>query len=289
MSVPDERAHEPAASAPSHRPQAPRETKTKRDWEGLAALWTHQADDPDNKFTKLIHNVARLVDRHVSPCRSLDVGCGPGLLSQLLLGRGFDVHGTDIAENMIRSAVERLAPLVPDAASRLQVCVGDSIPFGDMKFGLIAAIQVFPYIPQYTAYIRKLSDRLEPGGFIVASSTNRFSLFVMREILGHVFRLPPSLRTIRNLARTGYYSGGNVDFWRSEQAYCAAHFDRLFASQGFQVTDSMEYYYIDRLDKDPLDRQGWNKRWARRLAWYHVGVYRKPADGGASAAPATPA
>lgn len=282
-----ERAHESAASASVHVPQAELETETKREWERLAAPWTRQADNPNDKYTKCVYNVARLIDRHVPPGRSLDVGCGPGLLSQLLLGRGFDVYGTDIAENMIRSAIERLTSAVPDAPSRFQVCLGDSIPFGDMRFRLITAIQVFPYIPQYTAYIRKLSARLDPGGFIVASSTNRFSLFVMHEILDRFFRLPPHLRTIRNLARTGYHSGGNVGFGKAEQAYCATHFDQLFAAQRFDIVDSMEYYHIHGLDEDPLDRRGWNRQWARRLAWHHVGVYQKPADGAASA-PAGP-
>ncbi|MCX5676528.1 MAG: class I SAM-dependent methyltransferase [Planctomycetota bacterium] len=268
-------------------PQAELETETKREWERLAALWTRQADNPNDKFTKLVHNVARLIDRHVPPGRSLDTGCGPGLLCQLLLRQGFDVYGTDIAENMIRAAMERLAPAMPDAASRFRVCVGDNIPFDDMRFNLITAIQVFPYIPNYTACIQRLSTRLEPGGFIVASSTNRLSLFVMHEILHRLLRLPPHLRTIRNLILTGYHSGGNMDFWKAEQAYCATHFDRLFAAQRFRIIDSMDYYHIHRLDEDPLDRRGWNRRWARRLAWYHVGVYQKPADGAASA-PAGP-
>jgi 2-polyprenyl-6-hydroxyphenyl methylase/3-demethylubiquinone-9 3-methyltransferase len=253
---------------------------TKTEWERMAASWTRQAENPNNKFTKLIHNVVRLIDRHVRPGRSLDIGCGPGLLCQLLLERGFDAYGTDIAENMVRAAVERLTPTVPDAASRFALCLGEAIPFGEARFNLITAIQVLPYIARYTPYIQRLASRLEPGGFIVASSTNRFSLFAMHEIMDRLLRLPPHVRTIRNLARTGYHSGGNVNYWKSEQAYNAGAFDRLVAAQGFGLIDAMEYYHIQGLDADPLNRHGWNRRFARRLAWHHVGVYQK---GGAAA------
>ena len=251
---------------------------TKTEWERLAANWKRQAEDPNNKFTKLIYNVARLIDRHVRPGPSLDIGCGPGLLCQMLLARGFDAYGTDIAENMVQAAVERLAPAAPDAASRIALCQGETLPFGDRRFDLITAIQVFPYITHYAPYIRSLASRLAPGGFIVASSTNRFSLFAMHEILDRLLRFPPHVRTIRNLARTGYHSGGNVNYWKSEQAYSARAFDRLFAAQGFTVVDAMAYYHIQGLDEDPLDRHGWNRRFARRLAWYHVGVYQKPGN-----------
>jgi ubiquinone/menaquinone biosynthesis C-methylase UbiE len=188
---------------------------------------------------------------------------------------GLDPYGTDIAENMIQATVERFTGKVADPKDRFRLCRAGEIPFEGMKFDVITAIQLFPYIEQYAPYIRKLRSLLAPGGIIAATSTNRFSLWVMHEIASRAFRLPPHLRTIRNLARTGYQSGGHVDYRKARQAYCAKRFDALFAAEGFDLIDAMDYYHIRRLDGDPLNRHGLGSFLARHLAWYHVGVYRK--------------
>jgi len=262
----------------------------KGTWEKDAAKWVRQADIPDNRFTRLVDCVAGLIARHVSGGRSRDIGCGPGLLCERLAAMGMDVHGADLAENMVAAAVARPEGSLPDAGSRFRLCADGEIPFADMKFDLITAIQMFPYIEQYREYIAKIKSLLKPGGLVVATNANRRSLWVAHELLGRFFRIPPHLHTIVNLWRTGYHSGGHVDYRRARQAHCARKFDRLWRQAGFEVIDGLDYYHIRRLDRDPLNRRGLSRILARHLAWHHAGVYRLPAgDRQAGAgAPRTP-
>ena len=247
----------------------------KSTWDHKATEWVWHAFDPHDKYTRLLTFTMQVLDRHVRAGKALDVGCGPGLLSEMLAQRGFDVYGTDISERMIEAAVARMASVVDNARLRFRVCTDGEVPFPDMQFDLIAAIQLFPYVFQYTPYIRRLSNLLKPGGIIAATNTNRFSLWAAHEILDRTLRIPPHVRTIRNLARTGYHSGGHVDYKTSQQAYSADRFDALFAAEGFRLIDSMDYYHIGRLDRDPLHRKGLGERLARRLAWHHLGIYQK--------------
>jgi ubiquinone/menaquinone biosynthesis C-methylase UbiE len=249
--------------------------ENRQQWEQWAGKWQRQADAPENRYTRLIVAVFEMLRKHVGGGAALDVGCGPGLMCEMLADRGLDVYGMDIAENMVRAAVDRLRGKVDDPERRIRHSPWGRIPFADAQFDLVTCLQVFPYVPRYRPYIRRLSRVLKPGGLAVASCTRRCSLFVMQQVCDRLFRLPPHVRTIRNLLRTGYHSGGHVDYATARQVYAASQFDALFGCEGFKRVDSMKWFHFRSLDADPLRRRGFNRRLADWLAWYHIGVYRK--------------
>lgn len=125
--------------------------------------------------------------------------------------------------------------------------------------------------------MHKIRSILKPRGIVVASNTIRTGLFVFREVFDRMCRLPPHIRTIRNLLLTGYHSGGYVDFGSSEQACSAKSFDGLFMSEGFEIVGELNYYHLRRFDRAPLQRGPFDERMSRYFAWQHVGVYRKRA------------
>ena len=247
----------------------------KATWEDASVKWNRQAEDRDNRFTRLVYCLVDWIVGHVPSGKHLDFGCGPGLLCSLLADRGFDVHGTDIAERMIEAAMQRMKGRVNDLESRFRICLDGEVPFDDGQFDLVTASQVLGYVADQPACVAKLRSLLKPGGICVASVTNRFSLYVMHQILNRTFRIPPHVRTILNLATTGWHSGGHVPRGYARHVHNARRFDKLFGSMGFEHVDSLDWFHFHKLDGNPLEREGLGKFFARRLGWYHYGVFRK--------------
>ena len=243
-------------------------------WNARLKNWVGQTHSDPYRVRQ--EALVAMVLKHVTPCRTLDVGCGTGNLSRALHHHGFDVHGTDISDAMIAEAVSAAAPLMPNAAERFRTLEQGRIPFQG-PFGLITAIGVLPYVADYPRYILELAGRLDGQGVIVASTTNRISVFGLSHLLGRL--LKPSFNTAWwretvNFARTGIWSGGHVDLRTARQAYSARACDALFAAAGFRLVDSIDIFNLPMLDRNQL-RRGPVGRWvARRLGWVHRGVYR---------------
>lgn len=250
----------------------------KSTWEKKVNDWDKQTEDSNNYFTRRTNFVVELINKNIEQGAVLDVGCGVGLLSLRLAENGFDTYGTDISENMIHKAIEHLSTKFNNSNDRFRISQNGNIPFPGISFQIITAIGVFPYIENYNSYIMRLSSFIETGGYIIASCTNRFSIYVFLQIYRHILRFRPTISwrtTLLNLVRTGIWSGGHVDYRISKQAYSSSHFDKLFCEHGLKKVDELDLFNISCLDKDPLNRKGFNRVFARCLGWNHIGVYVK--------------
>src|SRR5262245_18609395 len=180
----------------------------RKQWNEQADEWSNFAKDETSYWTRRLRAIAGLSMEHVPGGRSLDVGCGPGLLVRLLTEAGFEAHGADISENMIQKAASLLEGLVPDPVARVHHCPDGSVPFasGQEQFDLITAIGILEYITERRAYVHGLARMLKPGGCLVLANTNGIrSLFVTMALCSRVFRfwLKDNAATMQNLAATG--------------------------------------------------------------------------------------
>lgn len=254
----------------------------REQWNAKADEWAAFVGDQDNYWTRRLKMIVALAMKHVPGGRSLDVGCGPGLLVRLLAEKGFEAHGADISENMIQKATDLLAELLPDAPSRFHYCPDGGVPFDPTKdrFDLITATSLLDYITDRRGYIQKLADILKPGGCLVLSNTNVRSLFVTLSLGSRILRfwLKDNVATMRNLARTGIWSGGHIDYEQADKIYSAAALDQLPIELGLQVVDGLDLYNFRWLDRDPERRSPLARKLARRWGWNHIGVYRKPSE-----------
>lgn len=251
-------------------------------WDNQSASWGKQIEDPENFFARRTSWIAQLITVTVNGGKALDVGCGSGLLSKILTERGFDVYGTDISEKMIRKTIEALSGAIEAPETRFRVCGDAEIPFEGMKFRLITGIGVLQYVQERSRYVKKLASFLEHGGFLILSSSNRLSFFVMFSIISRILRFRPTktwLQTIGNLSRTGIWSGGFIDYKKAESLYSASALDRLVTLQGFELIDSIDTYYLKWLDKNPFTRTRIGKLIARSLGWNHIGIFQKRFNG----------
>ena len=251
-------------------------TRLQEEWDARAGLWDRQADDPRSFFTTRAAAVEAFVGTHVPAGAALDVGCGAGNLSAGLARRGFEVYGCDISAPMIARAITRVSRVDPAAADRFRVSGGVALPF-DRPFDVITAIDVLIYVPDYAAFVRVLDRALAPGGTLVLSCTNAVSLYTAWTIGGLLRRPRLSRRwaaTLRNLVRTGLWSGGWLDD-TSGQRHSAASFDRLLRDCGFETVAAFDLFHHPRWDRHALDRGRITARLARGLGWNHIGLYRR--------------
>lgn len=105
------------------------------------------------------------VDKFISYFRPdsyiLDVGCGPGIASKYLVGKGFKVLGIDISEKMIEIARREAAE------ANFSVMDIKEIDRLRESFDGILAKAVFLHIPkkEITGIFRKLKSKLKAGGY----------------------------------------------------------------------------------------------------------------------------
>lgn len=104
------------------------------------------------------------------PARILDVGCGVGRTTKVLVEAGFDVTGIDVSTEMIQRADQQI--------SGPAVCVADAVnlPFEDRSFDhALFAYNGLDYIqtePDRKRALRELLRVLRPGGYFIFSSHN---------------------------------------------------------------------------------------------------------------------
>jgi SAM-dependent methyltransferase len=108
--------------------------------------------------------------------RALDVGCGWGYNLFLLGHRGYDPYGIDIVQDDFLAA-----SMIAGANGReAGICCADmsGLPFPDGAFAAVTAVETFEHIfhPDRPAAVREAARVLGPGGVLVLSTPNYYSL-----------------------------------------------------------------------------------------------------------------
>lgn len=244
-------------------------------WNARAEQWSRQAEDPENFYSHRAGHVAEFIRDTVPTCRSLEVGCGPGLLLEHLLNYGYDANACDLSDGMVEAARARNSRPVDEPTSRVLLSTEDELPFDD-DFGLVVAIGVFPYVVDYAAFLQMLSAKLQGDGYICAQCTNRYNLVVFARVAREVLRR--NWRSALNLIRFGPPSAG-VDLASARQCHSARSFDQLFARFDHKRIAAFGMYRLRRLDVAPLTRGRLDRFLVRHLGWNYIAIYRKKTPG----------
>jgi radical SAM superfamily enzyme YgiQ (UPF0313 family)/glycosyltransferase involved in cell wall biosynthesis/SAM-dependent methyltransferase len=188
--------------------------------------------------------------------RVLDLGCGTGIDTLRLAGRGSRVTAIDVSPAMIRvlrgkaAAVSRSGAPAPETRVLSLDDLGRLLP--DREGAFDAAIADFGSL-NCVADLPRLSERLgrlvRPGGHVVVAVLNRVSVW---EIVYHLLRLRPrdAFRRLGRGARKAKVGAGTVDvFYPSPKKFA-----RAFASS-FDVVETRPHAlllpppYLDRLSR----------------------------------------
>lgn len=99
----------------------------------------------------------------VRPKRLLDVGCGPGELTQRFVDElGADVCALDVSPRMVELTKAR--------GIDAQVADAERLPFGDREFDCVFAGWVLYHVPALEQAIAECARVLRPGGRLVATT-----------------------------------------------------------------------------------------------------------------------
>lgn len=185
-------------------------------------------------------------ERGKEPRSALDVACGTGIATQLLVERGYGpVVGVDLSEAMI--AVARTKALAGGWASRAEFLVQDAgaLDLGERRFDLIVSLfDSFNYILE-PADLKKALRRLyrcaAPGGVLAFDMNSIFALkenlFTQRELDGPVKH---------DWISTFYEESGlcrvSMAFWVVDEATGEErHFSEVHWQRAYDKTDICTY------------------------------------------------
>ncbi len=119
------------------------------------------------RLERLVGSAAKSLPGEAEPT-ALDIGAGTGFLTGKLIDWGLRVTAQDISAAMLERLKEKHAAAV--AAGRIKLALGDIDTFltlTDKRYALIAASSVLHHLPDYAETIRRLTERLVPGGSLL--------------------------------------------------------------------------------------------------------------------------
>jgi 2-polyprenyl-6-hydroxyphenyl methylase/3-demethylubiquinone-9 3-methyltransferase len=163
-------------------------------FEELASRWW----DPDSEF-KPLHDINPLrldyIDERVGGLagrRTLDIGCGGGILAESMALRGAQVLGIDLGEAPL--AVARLHQLESGATLDYQRITAEELaerePAG---FDVVTCMEMLEHVPDPASTIRACARLAKPDGHLIFSTINRNPKSYLFVIIGveYVLRMLP--------------------------------------------------------------------------------------------------
>ena len=159
----------------------------------------HRWWDPESEMFAPLHKINPLrlgwIERiagGLSGKRVLDVGCGGGILSESMAGRGAKVLGIDLAEKAL--GVAKLHKLESGAAVDYRLAAAEDLA-REMPgaFDLVTCMEMVEHVPDPGSIVRACAQLTRPAGTVIVSTINRNPKSYLFAILGaeYVLRLLP--------------------------------------------------------------------------------------------------
>lgn len=117
-----------------------------------------------------------LVDTGERFGRVLDLGCGPGTMSEDLLRISEEVWGVDSSEGMISLAAGRIQETRFTNRLHFEVGAAEELRFPDAYFDVVFCVGVLRYLDSWEKGLQEVYRVLKPGGVLVATFYYRYSL-----------------------------------------------------------------------------------------------------------------
>lgn len=152
------------------------------------ALLAHRWWDPASEF-KPLHEINPLrldyIDRiaALSGKVVLDVGCGGGILSEAMAGRGAQVTGIDLGEKALK--VAQLHKLESGAAVDYRLIPVEELAEEQPEsFDIVTCMEMLEHVPDPAAVVGACARLVKPGGQVFFSTLNRNPKSYLLAVIG---------------------------------------------------------------------------------------------------------
>jgi demethylmenaquinone methyltransferase/2-methoxy-6-polyprenyl-1,4-benzoquinol methylase len=119
--------------------------------------------------------ILNLVFDKIKYQKVLDIGCGPGTISEDLLEISEQVWGIDISEDMIKIATDRFNKTKFNTIIHFDVGDAENLKFPDQFFDAVFCIGVLRYLDSWENGLHEIYRVLKPNGIVVITFYYRFS------------------------------------------------------------------------------------------------------------------
>lgn len=135
-------------------------------WDSIAEKY---AASPVKDQAAYEHTLAE-TRRHLKPTdRVLEIGCGTGTTALLLADAVAHITATDIADGMIKIAADKAAAQGVKNVDFLTAVPADP-HFASQQFDAVLGFNILHLLPDLSADLAALRDRLKPGGLIISKT-----------------------------------------------------------------------------------------------------------------------
>ncbi|MFQ6051494.1 MAG: class I SAM-dependent methyltransferase [Candidatus Hydrothermarchaeota archaeon] len=139
----------------------------------MAPFYNGKDSFHENLFYEKVESIIKEIDMGDF---ILDIGCGTGFPSQLLLSMGKKVIGIDISPELIFKAPKNMDYILSDA---------QYLPFKDESFDSVVSIGgVLNHMPNYDLAFKEINRVLKKDGIFVFDVENKWNLELLWRLIG---------------------------------------------------------------------------------------------------------
>jgi 2-polyprenyl-6-hydroxyphenyl methylase/3-demethylubiquinone-9 3-methyltransferase len=120
----------------------------------------------------------------------LDVGCGIGQVTKLLLDAGYAMDCLEQEEELVKQAKE----LLKDHVENVRFYCEEALSFEPIeRYDFIVCLEMLEHVDNPIALCKKMQTWLNPGGIIIVSTINRTNIAYFSAIFGaeYLFNILP--------------------------------------------------------------------------------------------------
>jgi len=123
------------------------------------------------------------VKKIASAKKTLEIGCGTGLILKQISEVSSHSIGVDLSEGMIEACNSKSLNAVK--------IDGKKLPFNDEEFDLVYSFKVLPHIPHIEEMLKEVSRVTKTGGHLVVEYYGKYSFKFIIDRLKNLFREKP--------------------------------------------------------------------------------------------------